>query len=117
MKKILIVMMLLSTPAFAQTTQLPGNTTANTNPANRIVIRNNDESLAYRTLVKPHLREPFYQEQHYRYRNNPPPVLPGAAPYNAVNQACAGTRNTSQQNKCIRDVIKSQEEIRKKYND
>lgn len=89
-----------------QVTQLPGNATIVTNPntATGVTITgNNSDSVLYRTLIAPNARNTYYQ--------------PNTANLNDVNSICSGEHNVTQQNKCVREVIKEREKLQKRYND
>lgn len=84
--------------------KLPGNAQIVTGPGNpTVVIRNDDESLLYRTLVAPNARDNYYQ--------------PNTASLNDVNSICGTESNISKKNKCIADVLKEREKLQRRYND
>lgn len=113
MKKILIFasVVFLGAPAFAdnvtivrnpdaEVRQLPGNTTIVTNNGSGpsgVYIRG-DDSIARTMLFGPRTR--IY-----------------APNYGGVNSACPATLSVGERNKCVRDLMKAQDKIRKKYND
>lgn len=83
--------------------ELPGNAyivEGNNSNNNTIIIRDG-RSIWYRTL--------FNGDEPY------PHPRPNYAPQSAVNDACGGDMSVSKRNKCIGDVIKAQEDLRKKY--
>jgi hypothetical protein len=90
-----------------ETRELPGNTTVVTNGGGGptgVLIRNDDESLLYRTLVRPNERIAT-------------PVVPSTAYQSDINQACPGALSVNDRNKCVRDVLRIRERYYRKLND
>ena len=83
--------------------ELPGNAhivEGNNSNNNTVVIRDG-RSVLYRTLFN---GDEYYPHQRRNY-----------APQSAVSDACGGDMSASKRNKCIGDVIKAQEDLRKRY--
>lgn len=79
--------------------QLPGNAQIVTGGRDKLVIQGDDD--VWRTMVLgPRTR--FYAPTN---RGN-----------NGVNATCPPTLSSGDRNRCVRDFIKAQEKIRKKYN-
>ena len=86
--------------------ELPGNVTIVTDPdrdARGIRIYSNDDSILYRTLVAPRNRTNDLRS-------------PNAASLDDVNSICGNSRNMTEKNRCIKDVIKEREKLSKRYN-
>ncbi len=86
--------------------ELPGNTYIVENDKkdnDHVVVIRDGRSLAYRTL--------FNNDDSYIIRPR------NTAPAGGINNACGGEMRVSERNKCVRDMIDAQEEIRKKYQD
>ncbi len=115
MKKYLLAALLLcfALPVHAETqivrrdgdvvTQLPGNAQIVTNPNGgpRGVYIRNDDSIGERLLFGPSTRV----------------YAPGGTYNNAAGNVCPGNLSVSDRNKCMRDLMKAQEKVRRKYND
>lgn len=87
--------------------ELPGNAyIVDGGGGGGVTIRGN-ESVLYRTLVRP------YQERHF-YNNAP--VGQGSASMNDVQSICGNETDISDRNECVSDVIKEREKLQRRYN-
>ena len=114
---LLLAGLIFTAPAFAETVivqgnggpgtvqQLPGNATVATGGGgpSGVYIQNNDNDILYRAIVG---RDRYYR----RGYNN-------VAPVGSVSAACAGTDRTVEYNRCMREAIRDQEKLQRKYND
>ncbi len=117
MKKFaLIILLWVVQPVSAMADVIVNNTGASTSrelPGNATVIEGgnsgvtlnyyNDDSLIYRTLVRPNI--------------NRGPFVSNSVPLSEVNRSCSGASSVTEQNRCIGDLIREKNRMNRRYND
>lgn len=90
----------------ANTIKLPGNAYIVTDDDDEgphgVVIRD-DSSVWYRAIVAPHA-------------NDRDLYVPQRAPMSYVDSVCGGITSINEKNNCLRDALREQEKLRKRYN-